>query len=73
MKGQIRLRNMEEVHEFVRLADYCDFDVNIGYDRVMIDGKSIVGIMGLDLGRPLTVQYEGDSPQLEAFIASHGA
>ena len=67
----IGLRNLTDVHEFVRLADACDFDVNIGYDRVMIDGKSIVGVMGLDLGRALRVQYDGFCPSLEIFLNEH--
>ena len=67
----MRLGNLPDVHEFVKLADACDFDVNIGYDRVMIDAKSIVGVMGLDLGRALTVQFDGEAPELEAFIDSH--
>ncbi len=68
----IRLRNLDEVHEFVRNADACDFDVNIGYDRVLIDAKSIVGVMGLDLGRLLTVSYDGESEQLLHFCERHG-
>ena len=70
-KKTIRLRNLDEVHEFVRLADACDFDVNIGYDRVVIDAKSIVGVMGLDLGRNLLVSYDGESQTLlRSFFSS---
>ena len=70
-KRTIRLRNLDEVHEFVRLADACDFDVNIGYDRVVIDAKSIVGVMGLDLGRNLLVSYDGESQRLLQFCEGH--
>ncbi len=70
-KKTIRLRNLDEVHEFVRLADACDFDVNIGYDRVVIDAKSIVGVMGLDLGRNLLVSYDGESQTLLHFCEGH--
>ena len=70
-KRTIRLRNLDEVHEFVRLADACDFDVNIGYDRVVIDAKSIVGVMGLDLGRNLLVSYDGESQRLQQFCEGH--
>ncbi len=68
---KIRLRNLDQVHEFVRSADSCDFDVNIGYDRVLIDAKSIVGVMGLDLGRTLTVSYDGESALLHDFCERH--
>ena len=63
----IRLDSLEKVHQFVKLADACDFDVNIGYDRVIIDAKSIVGVMGLDLGRKLTVSFDGEAPELRDY------
>ena len=73
VRREIRLRTLQEVHEFVRLADSCDYDVNIGYDRVLIDAKSIVGVMGLDLGRRLTVSYFGENKNLESFLEVHSA
>jgi len=66
-KNRIKLSSLEKVHQFVKLADACDFDVNVGYDRVVIDAKSIVGVMGLDLGRTLTVSYDGESDALKFF------
>ncbi len=70
---RIKLRNMPQVHAFVTLADQCDFDVNIGYDRVCIDAKSIVGVMGLDLGRKLEVSFDGSYTPLEDFCEVHAA
>ena len=66
-KIKIKLNSLEKVHQFVKLADACDFDVNVGYDRVVIDAKSIVGVMGLDLGRKLTVSFDGESAALKDF------
>lgn len=56
MKNKIMLRR-EEVMDFVNLCSSCDFDVDLGYDRVLIDAKSILGVLSLDLGRELTVSY----------------
>ena len=67
----IKLREIQDVHEFVKLADACDFDVNIGYGRISIDAKSIVGVMGLDLGRPLRVDYDGTNEAFTAFLKGH--
>ncbi len=69
--NKIRLRDVSEVHEFIKLADTCDFDVNIGYDRVVIDAKSIVGVMGLNLSRVLTVSFGGESDALKRFCDAH--
>ena len=58
------------MHEFVRRADLCSFDVNIGYDRVSIDAKSLVGVMGLDLGRSLIVSFYGEDKPFEDYLMS---
>ena len=50
----VRLNGTEEVEEFVKAASKCDFDIDIFYNRVIIDAKSILGI--------LTVHCYGDSP-----------
>ncbi len=67
-KVQIRLHNVEEVEEFVQAASRCEFDINIYYNRVIIDAKSLLGVMSMDLNRPLTVQYYGRNPEFEQIL-----
>ncbi|MCB7305136.1 HPr family phosphocarrier protein [Bariatricus massiliensis] len=55
----------DNVKEFVRSAEQCDFDVNVFYNRFVIDAKSILGVLSLDLSRVLTVQYAGLNPMFE--------
>ena len=57
MSQKIRLNETADVKEFVQAASKCDFDVDISYNRVIIDAKSILGVMSMDLTRPLTVKY----------------
>ena len=59
-KCVVRLSGTEEVEEFVKAASKCDID--IFYNRVIIDAKSILGILSMDLNRDLTVHCYGDSP-----------
>ena len=40
---KIRLAAAEDVREFVRAAEGCDFDVDISYNRFIVDAKSILG------------------------------
>ena len=57
---QIKIRlKLEEVKDFVTVASKCDFDVDVFYNRFVVDAKSIVGVLGLDLNRILTVSYSG--------------
>ena len=39
MSQKIRLNATEDVKEFVQAASKCDFDVDISYNRVIIDAK----------------------------------
>lgn len=57
---QYRIRLVpDEVNRFVNAASKCDFDVDISYNSFVVDAKSIVGVLGLDFGRPLTVVCHG--------------
>ncbi|MFQ9511557.1 MAG: HPr family phosphocarrier protein [Lachnospiraceae bacterium] len=55
-KKKIKLTH-ETVSEFVRAANKCDFDIDLGYDRIIVDAKSILGVFSLDLSHKLTVAY----------------
>ncbi|MDE7008552.1 MAG: HPr family phosphocarrier protein, partial [Lachnospiraceae bacterium] len=58
MQCKIKLR-LDEVKNFVAAASRCDFDIDISYNRFTVDAKSIVGVLGLDLNRVLTVTCHG--------------
>ncbi len=60
------------VREFVKITSGCDFDIDIASNnRYIVDAKSILGILGLDMSRPLTLTYNGYDQSLESFIRSH--
>ena len=58
---KIKLNATEDVREFVRGASQCDFDVDVYYNRILIDAKSILGIFSLDLSKPITMEIYTDS------------
>ena len=45
-----------------------DFDVNVFYNRMIIDAKSLLGVLSLDLTKILTVEYDGENAPFEAFL-----
>ena len=63
MSQKIRLNETADVKEFVQAASKCDFDVDISYNRVIIDAKSILGVLSMDLTKVLTVQCHGESKE----------
>ena len=57
-----------QVEDFVKEATKCDFDVDIYYNRYVVDAKSILGVFGLDLTKTLTVEYQGSNQQFEQYL-----
>ncbi len=63
----------QDVQEFVHAAEHCDFDVDIAndsYGRYVVDAKSFLGVMGLDLGGCLVVSYNGYDEVFEEYLNS---
>jgi len=58
----------DEVQHFVDVASKCDFDIDIYYNRYVVDAKSFLGVYGLDFGKPLTVSYEGYNSEFEKLL-----
>lgn len=54
--------------DFVSEASKCDFDVDLGYNRIVVDAKSIMGVFSLDLTRSLTVRYPLKDDQFEVAL-----
>ena len=40
---KIRLSDTDEVKDFVNAAGKCDFDIDVFYNRAVIDAKSLLG------------------------------
>lgn len=71
---RIMLPSVEEAKVFVSAAEKCDFDIDVFYNRVVIDAKSLLGVMSLDLTKVLTVEYTGTDDEFEKILdqmASH--
>lgn len=65
---KIRLATIDEAKTFVTAAMKCDFDVDVYYNRVIIDAKSILGVLSLDLTRDLTVRMYGEDPVFDEVL-----
>ena len=71
MSKKIRLTATEDVKEFVKAASKCDFDVDISYNRILIDAKSILGILSMDLTKVLTVTCHGEDYEFNCFLQKY--
>ena len=68
MTHKIRLK-LDDVNEFVSAAAKCDFDIDISYNRFVVDAKSIIGVLGLDLNQILTVSCNGYDSEFEKYMS----
>ncbi|MGN8631400.1 HPr family phosphocarrier protein [Blautia sp. HCP3S3_G3] len=66
---KIKFRKAEDVREFVNAASRCDFDIDIFYNRIIIDAKSILGVLSMDLTRVMTVKCYGEDKNFNKTIA----
>lgn len=67
IQHNIKLRP-EEVKEFVAAACKSDIDIDICYNRYVVDAKSILGVLGLDLTKVLTVTCNGYDEVFENYL-----
>ena len=60
MTATLLLDNIDKVKEFVAISRTRPYDVDLLSGKYIINGKSIMGIFGLDLTKPVTVSIAVD-------------
>ena len=55
-KENILLPDIESIKKFVAFANNYDFPIILVSDKYIINGKSIMGIFGLDLSKPVELR-----------------
>ena len=68
IEHRIRLKN-EDVKDFVARAGKCDFDIDVSYNHITVDAKSMLGVLALDLRQILTVSCNGYNADFEDYLA----
>lgn len=65
---KIRLLTINDAKTFVTEAMKCKFDIDVGYNHVVIDAKSILGVLSLDLRQVLSVRAHGVDEAFEQYL-----
>lgn len=60
-KLQIKMRQIDQVRDFVDLISQYPYEMDLISGRYTIDAKSLLGIYSLDLRNPLTLVIYADS------------
>jgi len=56
----ILLKSINDVKDFVNIANKYDYDIDLSSGRYVVDAKSIMGIFSLDLSKPIKVDIYSD-------------
>lgn len=65
----IKMNSITDVMNFVKEASKIEGDVTVLKGRYIIDGKSIMGVMSIDMSTGMTVEYPADAVDFENFIS----
>ena len=66
---QVRLTNAQIIEEFVREVSKINTDIDMVHDRYVIDAKSILGILTMNLAKPLQLNIHSDDKSIVSGIA----
>ena len=65
MTTKIRLNKVSDVKDFVKLTSDWPWKQELRSGRYVVDAKSILGIMSLDLSKPVEYWCEEYEPELK--------
>lgn len=60
IKRKVYLNEVTKVYEFVNTVGKYETDVDMVSGRYVIDAKSIMGIFGMDLSKPIEILIHAD-------------
>ena len=68
-RTKVNLNNIESAKKFVEICNYYQSEINVYSGRYIIDGKSILGILSLNLLNPVEVEIVSKSEvEADSFI-----
>lgn len=59
----VMLNSIDKVQDFVNTVSHVEDNIDLTLGRHMVDAKSILGILSLDLSKPLKVEFNGSDHQ----------
>ena len=71
---KITFKHPEEIRDFVNTVSKYEFDMDMRKGRVVVDAKSLLGIMHLGLNSVMELKmYSADCEELQKQIAKYAA
>ena len=51
----VKFNSKDDLFQFNKWADSCSYNIDIRYNSKILDGKSLIGLMGMDISNPIIV------------------
>jgi phosphotransferase system HPr-like phosphotransfer protein len=67
----IKINNMNEIDNFITLANHVDGDVTIHKGKFTVDGKSYLGVMYIGIYDPVIVEYPATASEFNKFLSQY--
>ena len=61
MEKTIKVNKIPDIYAFVDVASRYDSDVLVKKGKYVVNGKSLIGIMSIDMSTGVTVEYSDES------------
>ena len=65
---KIKLGSITDVKEFTKLANSCDYELDLVTGRYTVDARSVMGIFSLDLTKTLTLVIHASKEECKDFL-----
>ncbi len=69
-KKLIKLTAPEEAREFVKAASTCDFDIDMRFNKVIVDAKSFLGVLSL-MSYPVMIFSQGNNSEFDKVLEKY--
>ena len=66
----IKLNALEDAQEFVTTASEFDFDIDMRFNKVIIDAKSFLGVLSL-LSYPVMIFSQGRNSEFDKLLEKY--
>lgn len=63
----LNLNSLDRVKEFCNFTPKLDGDIDILSERYIVDGKSILGLLSLNLAKPLKAMIKANEDEIKMF------
>ena len=71
IKTFIKLRGINDVVKFTQNASLVDGDVIVSRGAYRVDGKSLMGMLSIDVTQGISIEYPEDATKFEDFLNAY--